>query len=135
MLNDTVTLSSTEGKRKVNMMFLAIIVGAIAMVILRAIPVFGAIIAGFVAGIIAQGMGRGALAGFLSGTIVGILATVVFTGIGGFWGAIIGGPPGAVLGAILGAVTGGTIFIALLYYGFLGLIGGILGGFLRRQRD
>ena len=113
-------------------MILGIIIGAIAMAVLSALPVLGPILAGFIAGLIAGGgLKRGILSGFLSGTIGGIIVAILITTIGGLLGSILAGPPGAALGGILGSVLGAGVFVSTLYFGFLGLVGGVLGGLLR----
>ncbi len=116
------------------MIFLAVLVGSIAMAVLSPVPVIGPIIAGFVAGVIAGGLGRGALAGFLSGTIDGIVAGLLLTSIGGLLGGLLGGSEGAGIGGLLGMVLGGGVFLSTLYFGLLGLAGGVVGGLLRRPR-
>lgn len=117
-------------KKEVNM-FWALVVGIISMAVLGSIPLFGPLLAGFIAGLIVRGAGSGALAGFLSGSIGGILAMFVLTSLGGVVGSVTGGLLGGVLGGMFGAIIGGGVFIATLYFGLLGLIGGALGGLVR----
>jgi hypothetical protein len=71
------------------------------------------------------------LSGFLSGTIGGIIVAILMTTAGGLLGSILAGPPGAALGGIVGSVVGAGVFVSTLYFGFLGLVGGVFGGFLR----
>lgn len=85
-------------------------------------------------GVIAGGAGRGALAGFLSGTIGSIVAAAFLAGTGGLLGGICAGLPGVAVGGMTGAIIGGGIFISTLYLGLLGLVGGILGGLIRRRK-
>jgi len=117
------------------MLILAIVVGAIAMVVLSPIPILGPVIAGFIAGVIAGGgVIRGLLAGFFSGTIIAIFAGVIFTAVGAMLGAIVDGWETIVLGGITGAVLGAGMFVCALYFGLLGVLGGIPGALLRPRR-
>jgi hypothetical protein len=118
------------------MLGLAIIIGFIAMVALSSMPILGPILAGFISGLIAGGgLKRGLISGFLSGTIGGIIAGILLPIVGGLLGSIFGGPQGAALGGILGSVAGAGVFVSTLYFGFLGLVGGGFGGFLRSIKE
>jgi hypothetical protein len=44
------------------------------------------------------------------------------------------GAGGAIFGGIVGAILGAGIFIATLYFGLLGLVGGAIGGLLRKKK-
>ncbi len=115
------------------MIVLAVMVGAILMAVLGEIPIVGPMIAGFVAGVMVGGIGRGALAGFLSGTFLAVLATIILATSGVFIGGLAMGPTGAAAGGLAGVVMGAGFFIAELYFGILGLVGGIIGGALRKR--
>ena len=116
-------------------MILGIIVGAMGMAVLSPIPILGPITAGFIGGVIAGGgVVRGLLAGFFSGTIVAIFAGAILTGAGALLGAIVDGWEMIVLGGITGAVLGAGIFVCALYFGLLGVLGGIPGALLRPRK-
>jgi len=114
-------------------MFWGIVVGIIAMSVLGIIPFFGPLLAGFIAGLMVRETGKGALAGFLSGSFGGILALFILPGLGSLLGIASGGILGGTLGGIFGVILGGGIFISTLYFGLLGLIGGVLGGMVRSR--
>ena len=111
-------------------MIVGILVGFVAMALLSVIPVLGPVLAGFVAGIIAGGgAGRGSLTGFLAGIFGAILLAVLVTGGFAWFGSLLDMP---ILGTVLGGGVGVIIVFAGLYEGFLGLIGGAIGGLVRK---
>jgi hypothetical protein len=110
--------------------WLAIIVGAIVMVLLSFLPLVGPLIGGFVAGLIARGgVWNGAKAGFGSGIIGAVLAAVILIiGI-----SVLGGIFDRTLAEILGWAGTGLILVAIgLYYALLGLVGGAVGAALAK---
>ena len=90
------------------------------------IPIIGwlaSFFGGFVGGLIARGAARGALAGFLGIFFAVIIAVLVF----GWLSSLLG------LGFLPGALFGGAVTGTLLIPDFiLALIGGIIGGAIRR---
>jgi hypothetical protein len=107
-----------------------IFAGFLILLFLGGIPIIGPIIAGLIAGIIAGGgAGRGAGAGFAAGMVgyaflvVLILSGISFIGTGGIFETLIG-------------IIGGFVVIALLllglFYGLLCMIGGAIGGLIRK---
>jgi hypothetical protein len=104
-------------------------VGFLLLIFLGFIPILGALIAGLVAGLIARGAGRGAAAGFVAG-IVGAVVVALLLTVGG---AAIGGLFGlAGLGGLLGGLVGGAGVLLSLGNAIVCLIGGLIGGALRR---
>ena len=110
-------------------MFIAVLVGFIAMVFLGGIPIVGPILAGMIAGLLAKGVQRGMVAGFLSGIVGAILLAILISSGFTFFG-ILGRLP--ILG-LLGGAIGMVIIIASLYAGLLGLVGGAIGGKIRKE--
>jgi len=105
-------------------------VGFIAMIFLNFIPVLGPILAGFIAGLIAgHGAGRGLLAGFLAGILGAVIVAVLVTSGLGFFGSLLDMP---LVGTLIGGAIGTVIIVMGLYNGFLGLVGGAIGGALRK---
>jgi len=104
-------------------------VGFLLLIFLGFIPILGALIAGVVAGLIARGAGRGAAAGFVAGilgaVVVALLLTVGGAAIGGIFGL-------AGLGGLLGGLVGGAGVLLSLGNAIVCLIGGLIGGALRR---
>ncbi|MGB5926180.1 MAG: DUF5518 domain-containing protein [Dehalococcoidia bacterium] len=113
------------------MLFIGVLIGFIAMIFLDFIPILGPILGGFVAGVIARGPGRGALAGFLSGILGAVILAILVTGGFGFFGSLFDLP---IIGTFLGGAIGIVILVLGLYNGFLGLVGGAIGGFVRGTR-
>ena len=116
------TGSQVEEMRGTQSFWLGVLVGFIAMIVLCLIPILGPILAGLVAGTIAGGVGRGAGAGFLSGIIGPLVAFGLFELNGGFM--------------LSGGWLGGLIIqliMVLLTYAVLGLIGGAVGGIIRKK--
>jgi hypothetical protein len=104
-------------------------VGFLLLVFLGFIPILGALIAGLVAGLIARGAGRGAAAGFVAGILGAVVIALLLT-VGG---ATIGGLFGlAGLGGLLGGLVGGAGVLLSLGNAIVCLIGGLIGGALRR---
>jgi hypothetical protein len=113
-------------------MIAGVIVGFIAMLFLSFIPILGPILGGLVAGLICGGgAARGLVAGFLAGILGAVIMAILVTTGFSFFGGIAGFP---LVGAIFGGSIGFVIVIAGLYEGFLGLIGGAIGGAIRRRR-
>lgn len=106
--------------------FIGVIVGFISLLFLDFIPIVGPILAGFIAGVIAGGgAGRGLSAGFLTGMLASLILAILISSGVGFVGKLLDLP---VLGALLGGAAGTIVIILGLYNGFLGLIGGAIGG-------
>jgi hypothetical protein len=104
-------------------------VGFLLLIFLGFIPVLGALIAGIVAGLIARGAGRGAAAGFVAGILGAVIVALLLTA----GGATIGGLFGlASLGGLLGGLVGGAAVLLSLGNAIVCLIGGLIGGALRR---
>ena len=111
---------------------MGVIIGFIAMVFLSFLPILGPILGGFIAGIICGGgVVRGLVAGFLAGILGAVLLAILVTTGLGFFGNLADFP---LLGTVFGGAIGIVILIAGLYEGFLGLIGGAIGGALRSKR-
>jgi hypothetical protein len=109
---------------------LGALAGFLLLVFLNFIPILGALISGFVAGLVARGAGRGAVAGFLAGILGAVILTLLLT-VGG---AAIGGILGlAGVGGLFGGLVGGTAVLLSLGNAILCLIGGLVGGALRRR--
>jgi len=108
-----------------------VLAGFIALIFLSWIPILGPILAGFIAGVIAGGgAGRGASAGFTSGMIgFSIVAVIALVG-GSFFGIVMEDFLGIFV-TLLGVFAAFALLVAGLFYGFLCLIGGAVGGLLR----
>jgi len=103
----------------------AVAIGMVAMSFLGIIPVLGPILAGFVAGLIVGGTDQGSYAGCLSGIVGSLIFGVIFTCLGAYFGS---------LGAwITGVISVGGL-VCSLYFAFLGLVGGAIGGAVRGRR-
>lgn len=109
---------------------LGVLAGFLLLIFLGFIPILGALIAGIVAGLIARGAGRGAVAGF----VAGIFGSVVLAIFLSFLGAAVGGIFGLTgLGGLLGGLVGGSYVVLSLGSAIVCLIGGLIGGALRRE--
>jgi hypothetical protein len=133
-LTSQIVLGSNKiGKRKTGStgaIVLGAFIGFIAMIFFNFIPVLGPILAGFIAGLIAgHGAGRGLLAGFLAGIAGAVIVALLVTAGFGFFGSLLNIP---IVGTLIGGAIGTVILIMGLYNGFLGLIGGAIGGTLRK---
>jgi hypothetical protein len=113
-------------------MLAGVLVGFIAMLFLSFIPVLGPVLGGFIAGVISGGgAGRGMVAGFLAGILGAILLAILVTIGFGFFGSIVHFP---LLSVIYGGAIGLVIIFAGLVTGFLGLVGGAIGGAVRGKK-
>ena len=115
------------------MIILAILIGSIAMALLRPVAILGPIIAGVIAGLIAGGVTKGCVAGFLSGALGSIFAGFILTGLGSFFGDCVSRLEEAAASGTVGEVIGAGIFVCVLYFGLLGTAGGIFGGLVRQK--
>ena len=112
------------------MLVLGILVGLVAFMFLDFIPIIGPIMAGFVAGVIAGGgAGRGIAAGFIAGILGAVMLAIAVVAGFGFFGSLVHMP---VLGFLVGGAIGSVVMLLGIYNALLGLIGGAVGGALRR---
>lgn len=110
-------------------LLVGVLVGFVALILLEWIPIVGPILAGFIAGLITGGgAGRGAVAGFIVGSMWFL-----------FIAAIIGGILPAMSDDLIGSLFAfigmlGTVLLIILglIYGILCMVGGAIGGFLRK---
>lgn len=121
-------------EKRSNLSFIGgVLVGFIALILLSGIPILGPILAGFIAGVLAGGgAGRGAAAGFFAGIVGFLLLAILVFAIG----VSVFGTSIESLFEMLSAVIGSFIAIALiivgLFYSLLCLVGGAIGGSLRK---
>jgi hypothetical protein len=103
--------------------WIGVAIGFVVMVLLNSLPVIGPLIGGFIAGIIARGgMWNGAKAGFLAGIFGAVIISVILI-IGG---SLLLGVPGFITALGVSFI----IVLAALYFGIIGLIGGLVAGAL-----
>lgn len=116
------------------MFIIALVIGILAILLFAFFPVYGPAVAGFIAGLIAGGLEAGAWAGLLSGVAGGVLFTSGMFKPGTVAGKITTVLHEPVLHGILGVVLNGGTLFAVVYFGLLGMLGGVVGGVLRRRR-
>jgi hypothetical protein len=121
--------SSTIRPRGTGSIGLGVLAGFLLLFFIGFIPIIGALIAGIVSGLIARGAARGAIAGFVAGIFRSVILAILIS----FLGAAIGGILGlAGFGGLLGGLVGGSFVLLSLGSAIVCLIGGLIGGALRR---
>jgi predicted nucleic acid-binding Zn ribbon protein len=120
---------SRESKGGALSLIAGIIVGFFALLFLGAIPIVGPILAGLIGGIVAGGGAwRGAGVGFLSGSIGFVVLAIIILG-----GTSVGS--GSFIETLI-LIFGEFLVLALLVvgllYGLLCMIGGAIGGLIRK---
>jgi len=108
---------------------LGIVAGFLLLILLGYIPIFGALMAGFVAGLITRGAGRGAAAGLIAGIGGAVILSIILLVAGATIVSLLGQ---AGLAVLLKGSTGGIITLLALGNAVVCLVGGLIGGALRR---
>ena len=99
------------------------------MILLGYIAIFGALIAGFVAGLITRGPGRGAAAGLIAGIGGAVVLSIMLSIAGTTLVSLLGQ---AGMSVLLKGSVGGVITLLALGNAVVCLVGGLIGGALRR---